>query len=246
MYDQGFSPLFEQSRSIKKLDYSDFRADPAFHFAVPVRDQIHSPDADALKIAAEQDVDLFLRYLRVSKPNTGYKSLSYHPLDKVDCRHLMMSTVIFKHLKDINTVVEIGGGFGNWARLNLQVHPNITEWTIIDLEFVLDLQQWYLRNTLDKNTASKVYYVPAETLLPIFGADLVIGAHSLSEVSMEYFLKYLNIVDRSKYFFYARHRDYPSTELSKIKFELLMSKYKVIENVKTENDEVDNILFKCK
>ena len=245
MYDQGFSPLFEQSRFAKKLDYSDFRADPAFHFAVPVRDQIHSPDSDALKIAVEQDANLFLQYLKVEKPRWGYKSLAYHPLDKVDCRHIMMSTVIFKHLKSVRTVVEIGGGFGNWARLNLQVHPGIQDWTIIDLDFVVDLQQWYIGKSLSSDLCQKVKFIKAESLLPIFGADLVIGAHSLSEVSLDYFKNYLKIIDKSQYFFYARHRDYPSTELSKIKFDMLVSKYKIVENVKTENGEVDNILFKC-
>jgi len=245
MNTDGFTPIFEECRKKVGKDYSSFRSDPAFYFLAPFKDQVKQPDPEALKIADMQDAPLAHKYLSIPKPNLGYSDLKFCPLDVVDCRHIMMSTIIFKHLKDIKAVAEIGGGFGNWARLNLQVQ-DIDSWTIIDLDFVLDLQLWFLQNSLPDNLYSKVSFIDAESQIQLEPVDLVIGAHSLSEISLDLFMDYMRIIKDAKYLFYARHKSMPSVELSNKKMDILLSMFDVIENVESENGAVDNYLLKRK
>lgn len=243
----GFDHVFEESAQAKKLDYSFFRLDPAFHFLTGVGDQINAVDGEALKIAAEKNVNLFLKYLAVEKPLLGYGSgsLAFHPLDKVDCRHIMMSTVIFSHLKGkIPNIVEIGGGFGNWARLNLPV-IDLDSWTIIDLPFVQDLQKWYLLNAIDKNYFWKLNFQNANSdynLTP----NLIIATHSLSEISWAKFIEYGKLLDSTEHLFYSYHKDYPSSDLTKLKMAYLSQKFDIVDEVFSEQGTVRNLLMKSK
>lgn len=244
---QGFDHVFETSAQAKKMDYSYFRVDPAFHFLTGVGDQVNSPDGEALKIAAEKNVRLFLRYLSVDKPLLGYGvgKLEFHPLDKVDCRHIMMSTIIFSHIKNrLHNVVEIGGGFGNWARLNLPV-VDVGAWNIIDLPFVQDLQKWYLSNALTNIDYHKLKFHNADSNYDI-NPNLIIASHSLSEISWDKFIRYGTLLDKTEYLFYAYHRDYPSKDLANLKMSYLSQKFDIVDEVLSEQGMVKNLLMKKK
>src|SRR5215831_7238053 len=69
----------------------------------------------------------------------------YRQGDVVDCRHIMISAFIFglQAWPAGIRIVEVGGGFGNWVRLNHSV-MDYACWTIVDLAFVSRLQRWYL------------------------------------------------------------------------------------------------------
>lgn len=242
--NDGFDFVFEQSKHANKLDYNYFRSDPAFHFLTGVGDQINKPDGEALGIAAEKDIGLFLKYLSLEKSYLGYTGeLAYHPLDKVDSRHIMMSTVIFSHLEGVSkNIVEIGGGFGNWARINLSL-LDIDKWSIIDLPFVHDLQKWYLSNSLNDVYYQKIQFLEADKDYQL-SPDLIIAAHSLSEISWEKFIGYGKLLDQTKYLFYAYHRDYPNRDLASLKMAYLSQKFNVVDEVLSENGMVRNILMK--
>lgn len=242
---EGFSPTFEQAKNLPHLNYNLFRSDPKFHFLAPVGKQINNPDTDALKSAADTNINLFLDYLRVEKPSRGYEGMAYHPLDVVDCRHIMMSTVLFDFLgaRSHLRVVEIGGGFGNWARLTLPVIP-IETWTIIDLDFVLELQKWYLQSVLEDYQYAKLQFLSSEEDTSELHTDVVIASHSLSEISWEHFLGYNTFLERTPYLFYARHKNYPSKELSDMKLDCLLTNFEVVKNVQSEGGLVDNYILK--
>lgn len=244
MDTSGFSPLFESCRNAAKQPFESFRSDPAFDFLRPVREQIYAVDWDALEVAFNTNLPLALKYLALEKPNLGYENLQYYALDMIDCRHIMMSTILFTHVPDAENIVEIGGGFGNWARINLQIQKNLGSWAIIDLDFVLELQKWYLERAIPKDISSKLFFVPFGDPPPQEQIDVVIAAHSLSEISLEQFESYLPLLDKTEYLFYARHQHYPSPDLASHKLDRLFEKFDLYANVKTERGLVDNFILK--
>ena len=163
----------------------------------------------------------------------------------------MMSTIIFSAIgKDINNVVEIGAGFGNWARLNNDI-INFNKWTMIDLEFVTKLQKWYINQTV--TNSSNIDFVSVDT--PTFNpwasnlkeVDLVIGSHSLSEVSIEVFnLYYDTVLPKTRYFFYAAHKSQPSKKLLHTKLKMIAEKFNIITEVESSEGKVINILYEKK
>ena len=244
----GYKPVFDTARGKDKLDFEDFRNDPAYSFVAPAGNQVFTPDIQALTIAAEQDIDLFLHYLKIPKPALGYKNLNFYPADAVDCRHIMMSTIIFSALKTVGHVVEIGGGFGNWARINVPTHP-INRWTIIDLDFVQELQKWYLEKSLSAEDHAKIAYVKNTEDFSEIKPDLVIGAHSLNELAWTDFETYLPLLNRTEYLFYASPLRSCNAEISnlfKIKLGVLLTKFDVVKEVQSEQGYVTNILFRAK
>jgi len=245
MTKEGFKPFFENSRLQQRMDFSFFRLDPSFYFLSPGSDKSYEPDVEAISIACGQDPHLFLKYLNIEKPNLGYGSHPFYPLDKVDCRHVMMSILSFGKVKNARTVLEIGGGWGNWCRLNMTAHP-IDHWSIVDLDFVLELQKWYLKQTLSQNQFNKISFIDAEKENFQGNFDIAICAHSLSELSMDDFNKYLPVLNRCKYIFYAFHRHYPTINMSLEKEDILMKNFSIMQLTHSEDELVHNLLLKNK
>ena len=142
----------------------------------------------------------------------------------------------------INNIVEIGGGFGNWLRLNNQIQK-FSKWYIIDLPHLGMLQEWYF-NKHDINP-DKYKLVSAFNYKEIPNPDLIIGAHSLSEFSWDVFEDYFNrLIVKSKYLFYSYHKHLPKIDLINKKLELISSKFNLLASFTSENGNVENSLFK--
>ena len=247
MKEDGFSAVFEQAAGQKKLPFNSFRSDPAYAFVCPVGDHITTPEIEAITLGIEIDRDLFSSYLQIPKPDLGYEGKKYVALDTIDCRHMMMSTIAFSGIEDeIKNVVEIGGGYGNWAYLNLKTSKYLHAWTIIDLPFVLDLQEWFLFNTnLDCQLLETLSFVePGEAVNN--KPDLIIGAHSLSELAWEDFISYSNLMLSTKYMFYAFHIYWPHPELIARKEAFLLEHFDIIKNVTHLGGTAKNYLLQRK
>ena len=242
--EEGFTN-YEEQYSKSEINFSNFRTNPIFQF-VTHNGQL---DFSALNDAYKQDKDLFSNYLDIPKSNLGYnKNLKYKFLDRADSRHIMMSTIITSHKRDYNTIVEIGGGYGNWYRLNRTI-MQFKKWYIIDLPFVLDLQKWYLKNEVNKIdklrfiSAYEIDYIQSN-LVNKQNIDLVIGAHSLSEMSMKDFnFYYENIIKRSSYFFYAGHFFNFGYTLAKKKLKLISESFSLIKSIESEKGSAINNLY---
>lgn len=188
--------------------------------------------------------------MHVKKPRLGYGNPNdYVRLDTVDSRHLMMNTLCFssKHgWVDRRHVVEIGGGFGNWARLNCEAYlmfghlrQDGFRWTIYDLPFVSKLQAWYLESYKD--------YVRLRTKI----ADddeppsVVIGAHSLSELPMNLFVDYYKrvVLRTTNRFFYSTHNRLPDLQLVNQKLEMIYNDFDVVDAIISEQGNVTNYIF---
>ena len=241
---EGFKPIFDNAsvafdNYIKEHGeeelFSSFRLHPEIYGFIHNGD--NPPDVEAVKIAMTISPDLYNLYVSRNKHKKvlGYGNLTvrFSSYDNLDSRHIMMNAILWNTVKEpINRVVEVGGGFGNWRRLN----PDIKHWTIVDLPFVCKLQDWYLKEhglTCERE-------VPKEI-------DLVIGTHSLSELSWDTFEKYFyDIVMRSKYFFYSYHLFSTGEELVQRKIALIEKYFDLVVYIPSEDGNCANCVYKIK
>ena len=93
-------------------------------------------------------------------------------------------------------------------------------WDIIDLPHMLELQKYYLeREILD---ISKIQFISGNSEIDYSNRqiDLVIGTHSISELSWDIFLNYFNnVIKYSKYLYIGYNKNAPSTELINMKID---------------------------
>ena len=207
------------------------------------------PDKEAVSIAQNMNLTMYNEYLQVlsGRKAVGYDgSASVHAeYNNLDSRHIMMSVFLYTKLPEpVSTIVEIGGGYGNWFLLNRS--KPFTSWTTIDLPHVLELQKWYLAETgVDTNRWATVSaYEYSESTGPI---DLVIGTHSLSEFSLSIFQEYFQkILMHTKYLLYCHHNTMPGPGLLAAKEHMINSHFILINSFISENGSVRNCLYKRK
>jgi len=253
---KSFNQVFETSKEeTKKLNleefFPSFRNNPGpYKFLTAIKSQYYDIDQEAIDIAKTTNKLLAEQYLKKEKPLTGYSSpAEFIPLDTVDSRHIMMNTIIFSKLgKDVNNVVEIGAGFGNWIRLNNNI-INFNKWTMVDLEFVSKLQKWFVNETMPNDHRAQFVSIDTDNkwINNIEPIDLVIGSHSLSEISLDIFNMYYDrIFPHTRYLFYAAHKVQPSKELLHTKLNMLSKKFNIITEVESSKGKVINILYEKK
>lgn len=257
---KSFDSIFEESKqeasnlNLEKDVFPSFRDLPGpYKFLTAVKTQYQNKDEEALRIASSQDPILTDLYLKKSKPLTGYSSPDkYVALDTIDSRHIMMSTIIFSHLgRSIDNVVEIGAGFGNWIRLNEDI-IDFKSWTMIDMDFVSQLQKWYVDQTVSKKDLANFVSVDRDNQFNnwnnnVKNVDLIIGSHSLSEFSLNTFnFYYDNILPKTRYLFYATHKYQPSKPLVSTKLDMLSKKFNIIKQVENQTGKCLNILYEIK
>jgi hypothetical protein len=208
------------------------------------------PDTEAIDIAKRLDADMYSRYLHA---NIGKKLLGYDggfpsenaSYNNLDSRHCMMSIVLFKHIPiPIRHIVEIGGGYGNWLRLNYSLQ-SFEKWSIVDLDHVGRLQRWCLTQW---SIPDSVYDIVSSNDTPrLQHADVVIGAHSLSEFSYDTFKFYFDtVLVNAKYLFYAYHRTSPSEGLIRAKNALLTTAFDLVVAIPSQEGAVFNCVLKNK
>lgn len=249
-YSRVFDHAIDTYKSIDEKEelFKSFRTNHVVYGFIDNGDT--PPDMEADTIARKLNMELYRTYkdvLRFRK-QIGYGNSTplYGDYNNLDSRHVMMFVVLFSNIKEtINTVVEIGGGFGNWLTLN----QHIPKWTIIDLPHVGDLQRWAL--TQQDVDPSKYELISAfkydEWAFNTDQHDLVIGSHSLSEFSLEIFAEYFEkVISKAKYFFYAYHNTRPTPQLINAKRVMINTKFDLVVNVPSEGGNVSNCLFVCK
>lgn len=165
---------------------------------------------------------------------------------------------------------EIGGGYGNLARMAAQVF-SFSSWTIVDMHHVRQLQHWFLTTSLaetqfsivlendDVKAASdamtdsghgRIQLVDSRrfltyTLTRQQHIDVVIATHSWSEFSLETFLHYWVILrDRATYILFSTQLTFPSEENITRKIDLILEWYSVLSVIKTEGGRVATYIFK--
>jgi len=241
----GFKPVVQACamNAPNRFPFERFREDyTTYHFVLGN----HDADPDAIEQAKALDYELTKKYLAIEKPKLGYgedPNVPFREMDICDSHHIMMSVIIAHFSTWYQTIVEIGGGYGNMIRLNQDI-IGYNEWIDIDLPFVLDLADWYLNRTIEDR--SKIKLVSALDF-PEMKPDLVIGAHSLSELSMDDFMEYYKkIILNSRYFFYATHINNCGEELIQAKLDLIKADFEPLHEVVSEGGGVFNTLYERK
>lgn len=152
-------------------DLSHFADEPAFHFTCPYWTW---GDAEAAVIAELNSKEHKAKLFAVGDSQYGYREgdLPNHangPLPTTNtCRHTMQLTLLLAALPSLRldfasaSIVEIGGGYGNMARL-MGAGYGFKDWTIFDMRFMNRLQKHYLEQTLG---ASVSLNLPAHIFPP--------------------------------------------------------------------------------
>jgi putative sugar O-methyltransferase len=157
-----------------------------------------------------------------------------------------MSILLFSNLLhtkvEVKTIVEIGGGYGNWLYLNQ--NKKFNKWIIIDLPHVIELQKYYLTHTnVDLN---RVSFVSAYNYSEVESEkiDIVIGTHSLSELSLDIFDDYFRrVISKSKYLLYCFHKFMPTIELINAKKDIIDTQFTLVKSIISEKGNVYNCFY---
>lgn len=106
------------------------------------------------------------------------------------------------NLDEINTVIEIGSGFGRTAHVLLKL-SKIERYIIIDLPELLSVSKTYLKTILSDELFSKIkFYSNTEKEIENINSDLVININSFQEMPSNVIDYYMyKIISKSKYFF---------------------------------------------
>jgi hypothetical protein len=249
----GFKYIFDDATNAykelteSKLSYFRFARD-IYGFCINEGGR----DEQSLKFAKIIDRDLYDRFIQQPKSLIGYQGHEdrYLHVDDLDSKHIFMLTFLFNNFKrDFNKVVEIGAGFGNMLRLVNGI-INYAQWDIIDIPHMNELQHYYVKNEI--NDISKINFINGYSALDYSGStiELVIGTHSLSELSWDIFYNYFNkVIRHSKYLFISYNKNCPSTGLVSEKINYIKNNGFLLEKnfdytEKPHGANVSNSLFK--
>lgn len=208
-----------------------------FHFIIAPPSQLGT-DTEAIEQATEINSTFTAKLIDKGPSLIGNGSTE---IDGVESRHILTLTYLLNQIgTEWGNVVEIGGGYGNYLRL-VQDIVSYKSWSIVDLDYILDLQQWVFRN-LGIDT-SNVHSIKSTEQLSI-NPDLVIGVHSLSEFAAADFLNYYRtIIVKSKYFFYVTQQEYPSIALLRFKAQEIAKNFKLLDYAFYENGTSVMLMF---
>lgn len=248
---EGFTPLFQTAEDeyAKFTDKEDLIANFMSHDII--YGFIHCcdrpPELEADKLSCMIDPQMYKRFRwnNERKVPIGYSTFSMENFayNILDSRHIMMSIILWTSLPTpVSRVIEIGGGYGNWLRLNYGVSV-FDNWTIIDLPHLIELQARYFQA---HRISSDAYTLISSRDWKDHGleGDLVIGAHSLSEMAFPIFFDYFtNLILHCKYFFFAYHKTSPSEAIIQVKLQLIENNFRVIKSYLSESDKVVSVLY---
>ena len=236
----GYKKIFDDCSRKTDVDYDEFRSSQRFYFVC--NNEIESV-SKYLTIAHDTNADLYKKYLLIEKPTKGYKNSDFVVFDNLDAQHLMLSTWVFDKITIKNkTVIEIGGGFGNFFRIN-QWQP-FNQWIIYDLPFVQELQKWYLSDILTDRLKYAKAYTETTTIDVVDNVQLALVVHSLSEFDIDTFINYLPILTKCNYILYVKNNEYPCKQLLNIKDAFLLEFCSVVDTLTYDNGHVTAVLYK--
>ena len=128
------------------------------------------PDRAALDLAKRTHKQLYDVFLPISDPDPPWLGLGDPKRFKAGslptmnaCRHIMMMVFLMHLIPEDERraglrVLEVGGGYGNMARMALLAGAetvNVRRWTVFDMRQSGLVQEWFLRNTLHHGTRSR-------------------------------------------------------------------------------------------
>lgn len=242
MTDLGYKPVFDKAvqQAASTANYTDLFPDfrnqfDFFHFTMAHYYKRYSSDTVSLEAAKNINPIFYTSLINKGPSKAGNPNTSV--VDYVESNHILMMTYLATKIGlDWGNVVEIGGGYGNCLRL-VSGDISFSSWNIVDLQHVSELQKWFLE-------AEKIDISKVEFNQPILNPTVVLGTHSLSEFSLSDFEHYMNLVQDSKWLFYACHNSKPSLELLQKKQEIIKSIFTLDDSLMYEDGACTMYIFR--
>ena len=141
---------------------------------------------------ADMDSPIFIQYQNV-KYNLDYILATYE--------------IIFMkpYIDTINTICEIGAGFGRTCHSILETHNNIDCYYIIDLPNCLGLSKYYLQKTLHPNLYNKCKFMSIHEIDIPNEVDMFINIDSFAEMPPRTIKNYLKLISTHGKFLYCKN-----------------------------------------
>jgi putative sugar O-methyltransferase len=110
-----------------------------------------------------------------------------------------------EELNSCKSVVEIGPGFGRLVHSILEIVPEIEDYYIIDLDWMLELSSNYLKQVLTTENFQKIKFIRIEDYNQISKVDLVINIDSFQEMEEDIVKEYLRFISLKSKLFYTKN-----------------------------------------
>jgi len=253
----GYTQIFNDAESIfytkqnslddKEYLFKTFRSQRDIYSFIDNGDT--PPDSEAIQYSIQLNPEMYTYYLNQleGRKKLGYTSeTQFDSYNHLDSRHILMSIVLYSNIKndELKSIVEIGGGYGNFLYLNR--NREFQNWKIIDIPHLLLLQNYMLKE-LNVNCPYELISAYDYSEKDFSELDLVIGTHSLSEFSIDIFKNYFyKVIINSKYLLYVYHISLPSKQLIESKKEIIEEYFSLLFSITTENNSVITALYKKK
>lgn len=137
----------------------------------------------------------------------GGISIGYRGIN-LDLDYLLaLQEIIFLKptLDSIQSVMEIGAGYGRTGHSILSLFPSITEYKILDLPQMLELSRAYLKKVSTPENYKKIKFIPVSSADYKETSDLIINIDSMQEMDEATVLSYLEDIDIYGKFFYSNN-----------------------------------------
>ena len=112
---------------------------------------------------------------------------------------------LFKELREVKSILEIGPGFGRLSHSILQYFENIDNYYIVDLKFMLSFQKKYLSKVLTKKEYEKIIFLSPEEISKISDIDLTINIDSFQEIKPDVVKDYMDFISLNSKYFYSKN-----------------------------------------
>ena len=123
-------------------------------------------------------------FKKVKDPSYGNPAtISGYSMSTLRCLEYMKYLENYVDLKEINSVVDFGSGYGNFCRVWKTFNPNVKYYNV-DLKEMLEMQRDWIENTVENK--EDIHYITHQQLDQVdTNKSLFIAAYSLSECSFD-------------------------------------------------------------
>ena len=121
---------------------------------------------------------------KIKDPSYGNpEMIDGYSMSTIRCLDYMRHMETHVDLKEINSVIDFGSGYGNFCRIWKIFNPNVKYYNV-DLEEMLEMQKDYIENTVGNK--SDIHYITHRQLDQVdTNKSLFIASYSLSECSFD-------------------------------------------------------------
>ena len=145
---------------------------------------------------------------KIKHKDTGEPTNIFFKGSPVNIDYLLSAEEIlflFRQLNEVQSILEIGPGFGRLPHSILQYFHNIKKYYVVDLDFMLSLQKDYLGKVLSKEEFNKIEFLTPQEMHNIPNIELTINIDSFQEIKPTVVSDYLDFISQKSNFFFSKN-----------------------------------------